>query len=149
MILWFRRISTQDGWTNNLPLYTSSNITHCRRPRYLVKLLAFLPWPCNQGTLPGEDVKNQRNTNPHQKCWFIGFLQEDPNLTKGRNLSTTLWCKLEAFLKVCNVSHTQQACNWDDQIMVEVIKIFYSACIVMSLLAKVYNYLYYAYSVPW
>ena len=30
---------------------------------YLVTLLAFLPQPCNQGTPPGTDVQDQRNTN--------------------------------------------------------------------------------------
>ena len=44
---------------------------------------------------------------------LLGFLQEDPNLTKRRSVSTTLKfsIKLEASLEVCIVSRTQQACN--------------------------------------
>ena len=52
---------------------------------------------------------------------LLGFLQEDPNLTKRRSVSTTLKLsvQLEASFEVCNVSRTQQACNWDDQNMVQ------------------------------
>ena len=32
--------------------------------------------------------------------------------------------RLVASLEVCNVSHTQQACNWDNQNMVEVTQMF-------------------------
>ena len=34
-----------------------------------------------------------------------------------------LWFKLEASLEVCNVSHTQQVCNRDDQNMGEVTQV--------------------------
>ena len=52
---------------------------------------------------------------------IIVLLQEDRNV---RSFWATFkpWFKLEA-LEDCNVSHTQQVCNWDDQNMVEV---FYS-----------------------
>ena len=60
---------------------------------------------------------------------MAGFLQDGPNVTKRRSVSTTLRLstKLEASLEVCNVSHTQQARNWHDQNMVEVTWCFYSA----------------------
>ena len=44
-------------------------------------------------------------------------------LTKWRSFSTTVWFKLLAFLELC-VLHTQQACNWDDQNLVEVTQMF-------------------------
>ena len=44
---------------------------------------------------------------------WLDFLQDDPNLTKRRSMSTTLELsiKLEPSLEVCNMSCTQQACN--------------------------------------
>ena len=48
---------------------------------YLVTLLAFLPQPCNQGTPPGADVQDQRNTDLTRNA--ISLLKGDTNLTKG------------------------------------------------------------------
>ena len=48
---------------------------------YLVTLLPFLPQPCNQGTPPGADVQDQRNTDLTRNA--ISLLKGDTNLTKG------------------------------------------------------------------
>ena len=48
---------------------------------YLVTLLAFLPQPCNQGTPPGADVQDQRNTDLTRNA--ISLLKGNTNLTKG------------------------------------------------------------------
>ena len=48
---------------------------------YLVTLLPFLLQPCNQGTPPGADVQDQRNTDLTRNA--ISLLKGDTNLTKG------------------------------------------------------------------
>ena len=39
-MLGLTRVSTQDGWTNNLPMYTSNNITHCKNHIFVISSLA-------------------------------------------------------------------------------------------------------------
>ena len=55
------------------------------------------------------------------------LVKGDTNLAKGRSFLKTFQFKLEYLLNL-DVSHTQQACNKNDQIMVEVTQTFLHAC---------------------
>ena len=78
------------------------------RSQCVVVFCVGITQPCNHRTPPGADVQDQRNTKPHQKCWFINISQEEPNLPKGRSFSS--WT-------IHNMPCTQQAWSWDDQNM--------------------------------
>ena len=105
-----------------LPKLLSIRIFLQKARSYLVTLLAFLPQPCNQGTPPGAGSKKYQ---PHQKCYKPS--ERRYYFNKERSFSTTLWfrMRLVASLEVCNVSHSQQACNWDNQNMIKVTQMFF------------------------
>ena len=58
----------------------------------------------------------------HQKTVEASLIPRPSRCPVLRTLK--LWFKLEAFFEVCNVSCTQQVCNWDKQNMVEVTQMF-------------------------
>ena len=100
-------------WRTFLELAT---LACSRRPFWLATFLVFLTTAMQPRNSPEADVQDQTNNKLHQKCWFIGFLKGDTDLTKEGNFSIT-FCSYSKHSLKC-MSSTQHECNWGNQNMV-------------------------------
>ena len=100
--------SCSSSWNQLRNLVTLASLLF--QKTYLATFLVFLTAAMQPRNSPGAYVQDQRNDKLHQKCWFIGFLKGDTNLTKEGTFLHSV--KILSTPHVCHV--TQKECNWGE-----------------------------------